>query len=292
VPTVDLVVTDLDNTLYDWVDFYVPSFLAMIREMSLLTGVTEEDLKASFKRLHEKYGTSEYSFAIFELDALQQLNRGLGARQILEKYAPAIHAFRSSRKKTLHLFEGVRETLIELRTQGKRIVAHTDALMFHATARLKRLGIEDLFAAICAPPDHGLPAGISVEDVRYFSDESKYETSIPIKIEIDPAIRKPDPRGLQIVLDSLGVDARECVYVGDSVTRDILMAQQSGVLDVLAEYGRHFSLPNYSELVKITYWTAEKITEEEALKSIPIVPSFAISSFRKILDVINEVEHR
>jgi FMN phosphatase YigB (HAD superfamily) len=284
------VVTDLDNTLYDWVDFYVPSLLAMIGQLSLLTGISEEDLKGSFKRLHEKYGTSEYSFAIFQLDVLQQINKSLSARQILEKYDSAIHAFRSSRKRTLRLFEGVKETLVELRSRGKQLVAHTDALMFHAIARLKRLGIEDLFSAICAPPDHGLPNGVSIEDVRYFSDESRYETSIPLRLESYPDIRKPDPRALQIVLDRLGANPRECVYIGDSVTRDVLMAQRCGVFDVLAEYGRGSSAANYTELVKITYWTGERITDEESLKSTSIVPSFVIGSFSEILDVIGRLE--
>jgi len=290
MPKINLVVTDLDNTLYDWVDFYVPSLLAMIREISSLTGLSEESLKGSFKRLHEKYGTSEYSYAVFELDALQESNRGLSVKEVLEKYSPAIRAFRSARKKTLHLFDGVKETLVELRGRGKKIVAHTDSLMFHAVARLKRLGIEHLFAGIFAPPDHGLPAGVSLEDVRYFSDIAKYETTIPVKIELNPNIRKPDPRVLQVVLDSFGVPAGECVYLGDSLTRDILMAQRCRVVDVLAEYGRRFSVENYVELVKITYWTSDKLAEEESLKALSIVPSFAINSFSELLNVMGAIE--
>ena len=178
MPVIDLFITDLDNTLYDWVDYYVPSFLAMIEELATITGVSVPDLKSSFKKLHEKYGTSEYSFAIFELDVLAKANSGLTANQILEKYAPAIKAFRSTRKRTLRLFPGVKETLAELKGCGIKLVALTDSLMFHAVARLKRLEIEDLFSGIFAPPDHGLPPGVIEQDVRYFSDDTRYVRSI------------------------------------------------------------------------------------------------------------------
>ena len=41
---IELVVADLDNTLYNWVDFYVPSFLAMLREIQRISGGVDERL--------------------------------------------------------------------------------------------------------------------------------------------------------------------------------------------------------------------------------------------------------
>jgi len=284
------VITDLDNTLYNWVDFYVPSFLAMVRELNLLTGISEEELKASFKRLHEKYGTTEYSFAIFELDVLRDLDKGQTTAQILEKYHPAIKAFRKTRKHVLHLYDGVEETLASLREHGKMIVAHTDALMYHAIARLKQLGVESFFDAIFAPPDHPLPQGISREDVRYFSEPERYKSTIPIQVELDQSIRKPDPRSLLPVLNRLAIDPQEAIYVGDSLTRDVLLAQRSGVFDVLAKYGREFTVDNYNELLKITYWTDDRIKEEEALRALRIEPTFAIDRFSELIYVIQDIE--
>ncbi len=290
MPHISVVITDLDNTIYNWVDFYVPSFLAMVKELSSLTGMTEETLKASFKRLHEQYGTSEYSFAVLELDILKEQDKGLSIAQVLQKYSRALKAFRSTRKKTLRLYEGVMETLTELRSRGKKLVAHTDALMFHAASRLKQLGVEHLYDAIFAPPDHGFPKGVKPEEVRYYTSPGKYKSTIPIQIELDPKIRKPDPRSLVVVLDRLGVSPEQAIYVGDSLTRDILMAQRSGIVDVLAEYGRQFDPNNYAELVRITYWNAAKIGEETELRNLQIRPSWTIREFPDLLAVVGKVE--
>ena len=102
---IKLIITDLDNTIYDWVEFYVRSFNAMIKEISLTTSISEEELKESFKRVHEKHNTTEYAFSIEELDVLSKINAKLSTKQLLEKYNNAIHAFRSMRKKTIKLYE-------------------------------------------------------------------------------------------------------------------------------------------------------------------------------------------
>src|SRR5262249_48928160 len=122
---IKLVITDLDNTLYNWVDYFVPSFNAMLRELVRLTNLDEDTLRQSFKRVHQRHGTTEYSFAIEELDVLVSENAGLALSEILAKYDPAIKAFRRVRRRTLRLYEGVSATLQELGRQGKMVAAHT-----------------------------------------------------------------------------------------------------------------------------------------------------------------------
>lgn len=287
---IKLVVTDLDNTIYNWVDFYVPSFLALIQELSKLTGISQAELKASFKRIHEKYRTSEYTFAIQQLDVLQEINSGLDVKQILHKYEPAIRAFRKTRKKTLRLYEGVKETLTEIRSQGKKIAGRTDALMFHVTMRLKQLGIEDLYNGIFAPPDHGFPLGTTPDDVRFYKDSTAYKTMIPIKVELDPTIRKPDPRALLIVLDHFNIKPEETVYIGDSLLRDVLLAQECGVHDVYAEYGQKYDPRHYEELLKITYWPEEEIGKDCSSSIAEIKPTFVVSSFSELSHIIRKIE--
>ena len=63
-----VLITDLDNTIYNWVDFFAPSFRAMLGEMVHLTSLDEDTLISSFQRVYQRHGTSEYSFAIEELD--------------------------------------------------------------------------------------------------------------------------------------------------------------------------------------------------------------------------------
>lgn len=287
--SIKIVITDLDNTIYNWVDFYVPSFLAMIQELSKLTGVSQAKLKTSFKKIHEKYRTSEYTFAIQQLDVLQQINRGLDIKQILQKYNSAIYAFRKTRKKTLPLclYKGVKETLIKMRNQGRKIIGVTDSLMFHTITRLKQLEVEDLYDGIFAPPDHGFPPGTTPKDVRFYDNSMVYETKIPIKMEINTSLRKPDRRVLLIILNYFNVKPKEAVYIGDSLSRDVLLAQKCGIHDVYAKYGQKYNPKYYKELLKITYWPKRK---EDTSSTIKIKPTFVAKCFSDLFYIIQRIE--
>ncbi|HEY6329917.1 MAG TPA: HAD family hydrolase [Blastocatellia bacterium] len=286
---IKLVITDLDNTIYDWVDFYVPSFNAMVRELSVLTGLDEPSLRQSFKRVHQAHRTSEYAFSIEELDVLAEADRGLTTREILAKYATAIDAFRRTRAATLRLYPGVKETIEDLRGQGKKIVGHTDAMMFYAAYRVKQLGIERLFDGLVAPRDHGIPEGVSLEDVRSSDDPERYVSAVPVADELNSATVKPDPIILRKILNDFGVSPEEAVYVGDSLHKDIHMAQSCGVYDVFARYGRNYNPQYYRQLVEITHWTDEDVERELKLKGLNIKPTFVISSFPELKTVIDAI---
>lgn len=289
---IKLLITDLDNTLYNWVDFYVPAFNAMLTELVKLTGLDESALRSSFKRVHEKHKTTEYAFSIQELDVLASESRGLTTREILEKYGTAIKAFRLARQNTLCLYPTVEETLEILRRQGRVIVAHTDAMMYYAVQRLKQLGIESMFDGIVAPRDHGLPAGTKPEDVRSYSDPDRYETTIRYVSELDPEILKPNRECICRILSHFNVANDEAIYVGDSLYKDIYMAQSCGVYDVLAEYGKTYDEQNYLELVEITHWTEEDVAREKAGQIRTIEPTFNIDCFGELLGVIEIIEQK
>ena len=54
----------------------------------------------------------------------------------------------------------------------------------------------------------------------------------------------------------------ETVYVGDSLDRDVEMAQALGVIDVHAKYGETFRKPGYDLLRQVTHWKPEAVTKE------------------------------
>jgi phosphoglycolate phosphatase len=286
---IKLFSTDLDNTVYNWVDYYVPSFLAMVDELARMTGIEQETLKASFKRLHERYGTSEYSFAIQQLDVLSERLQGLSTAQILDRFAPAIEAFKESRKRTLHLYDGVIPTLVALRGKGKRIAAVTDSTDFQVEYRMKMLGIEQYFDALVSSPDYGFPLGTSGDEVRS-NEAEKYQSPIPVKIAVEAGRRKPHSGFLVPLLDRFGLRPDECVYVGDSIYKDIRMAQECGAHDILAEYGTKCDPHNYAELLKITYRTREDILKENSLPTLQLTPSYTIRSFPELLAVISTLD--
>src|SRR5262249_9178437 len=121
-----LLITDLDNTLYDWVSFFAPSFRSMVGELTKLLGVSEEGLLTEFKAIHQHYSNSEQPFAALELPSVKRRFPGLSRDAVLEKIDPALHRFNSMRKQTLALYQGVSDTLAELRAEGVKIVGHTE----------------------------------------------------------------------------------------------------------------------------------------------------------------------
>jgi hypothetical protein len=54
-----LLITDLDNTLYDWVTFFTASFRSMVTELTSMLE-TSDNLLEEFKSIHQRCGTSEH----------------------------------------------------------------------------------------------------------------------------------------------------------------------------------------------------------------------------------------
>ena len=51
---IKLVITDLDDTLYSWIGFFIPAFYDMVQELSLLINVPQEKLLEEYKAIHKK----------------------------------------------------------------------------------------------------------------------------------------------------------------------------------------------------------------------------------------------
>src|SRR5689334_11251035 len=105
---IKLVVVDLDNTLYDWVGYYVPSFEALVGELEGEHEIDREALLDAFRAVHQRRGTSEYAFVLTELDVLHDVEARAATGSDPH---PAIAAFRHKSRETLHLYDGVAETL-------------------------------------------------------------------------------------------------------------------------------------------------------------------------------------
>src|ERR1035438_4756250 len=107
--TISVLVTDLDNTLFDWVDIWYRSFSAMLGSLAQSTGLDQATLERDFKRIFERQGTSEYAFAIQKLSCLRRLHPK--GTDLTEKYSGAIEAFRDARRAALKLYPTVADSL-------------------------------------------------------------------------------------------------------------------------------------------------------------------------------------
>lgn len=64
------LITDVDNTLFDWVDVWYKSFSAMLDKVSEISGIPAPSLYPSISAVHQRYGTSEYAFLLEEIPEL------------------------------------------------------------------------------------------------------------------------------------------------------------------------------------------------------------------------------
>lgn len=277
-----LLICDLDNTLYDWVEYFVASFYAMVDAAVALTGCDRERLLDDFRKVHQKYHDSEHPFSLLETETMRLLFPSCSTKELAKTLDQALHAFNSKRKKTLQLHPYVHEVLEALSSNGVQIVAHSES-KFHAVIdRLRRLELTRHFARIYCQER------TKIEHPYADSMEAR-EADVPATkiIELSHHQRKPDITVITEICSDLRVPLEETAYIGDSIAKDILMAKRAGIFAIWAAYGANHKSDTYEKLVRISHWTAEDVQQEKNLSQAAalVKPDFiARKSFAEILD--------
>lgn len=279
-----LIITDLDNTLYDWVTFYSLSFDAMVKELQEVTGVEERLLLQEFKSVHQRYGNSEQPFAILELPSVHRKFGALPRAELARKLERPLSAFNDTRARYLRLYDSVQDTLVELQRRGHVVVGHTEAILVNSYYRMVKLDLARYFTRL-----------YTVEgDWTEHPDPDRQRKLRPPEgfVRIVPRTeRKPNPELLKDICKREGFNVERAIYVGDSLTRDMSMAKAAGVHAVWAQYGTRFDRQHWKVLVSVTHWTEEDVAREGMLKQIfrDVQPDDTINSFTELLDVMERV---
>jgi FMN phosphatase YigB (HAD superfamily) len=258
---VSTVITDLDNTLFDWVSIWYQSFNAMLIRLVEESGVEQEVLEADFQRVFQRHRTSEYAFAIEELESLRAKHPG---EDLAKRYASAIHAFNPARKAALVLYPTVLETLETIKDTGCLIVGYTESMAYYSNYRLRRLGLDRILDYLYSPPDHDLPAGVEPEKIRRYPPES-YTLRRTVSRHTPMGELKPNPKVLADIIADIGASPGETIYVGDSLMKDIAMAQRCNITDVWAKYGVAQDHAEYGLLRRVTHWTESDVEREKRI---------------------------
>lgn len=282
-PECSVLITDLDNTLWDWFEVWFASFSALLAETHRISGIPIAQLETEIKVVHERHRTSEYSFILEELPSLQALHPGGDIRTI---YGEAIHAHRSARKAHLKLYPGVQEVLELARREGAILVGYTESMAFYTSDRMRRTGLDSLLDFLYSAPDHELPAGLSPEQVRLFPKEH-YELARTVHRHTPHGATKPNPDVLRQIVSDIGISPDEAIYVGDDLAKDVLMAQQAGVRDVWAKYGVAHRREEYEQLKRVTHWPQTAVARQSALKAEDVKPTYAINGFGNLADLFS-----
>src|SRR5271166_2101880 len=284
-PKKTALITDLDNTLFDWVELWISCFSAMLDGIVEISWIPREQLIPEIAAIHQRYGTSEYSFLIEEIPSLKPLLKG---RPATEVFADPIESYRLERRRNLRLYPTVAETLLKIKGRGARIIGYTESMAFYSNYRIRRLGLDGVLDYVFCPEDHVLPKGLSPEDLRKYPAQH-YQLKHTEQHCTPRGSKKPDTEVLNAIITDLSLNKTDCVYAGDNLSKDVAMPLDCGVEDVWAKYGQAHRRPEYKLLRDVTHWTPEEVEREQKIKEREHVhPTHTLErTFSEILDIVD-----
>lgn len=256
-----VLITDLDNTLWDWFDAWYHSFDSMLARVSELSGVARDVLEPQIRAVHRRRHTTEYSHLLNEVPALVEVAQG---DEPMVVFDDALHVLNSQRLRYTKLYPGVLETLNRLHSAGVRLIAYTESVAYWTEWRMKHTGLDGLIDVLYSAPDHDLPTGVSIEHLRRLP-ENAYGLKLTKHLHVPSNAIKPNAVVLQSILDDARCAPTGAVYIGDSLMKDIAMAKSVGVLDVHAKYGEVQNTEAYKLLQRVSHWSDADIEREKRI---------------------------
>ena len=241
-PSINTVIVDLDNTLFDWVEIWQTNFLPKLRLLSTTTGIEQSELLASIKLIHQLAGTSEYAFLIEHMLPNHDINHD---------------PFGFSRNDQITLYPTVLETLKKLKNSGVQIIAYTESMELYSSLRLKRFGLDGIISSLYCPKTHNIPDQL----YKYMPAPNLLLQNTLIR-HTAPGSKKPSADSLNKILSDYSLDRAKTAYVGDSLDKDMTMARECRILDVYAKYGVCHDRPEYTILRNISHWPQQDTDRE------------------------------
>lgn len=275
-----VLLTDVDNTLFSWIDFFAPCFRALVHAVAREGGFPEDELYNSFKLVFQKEGTVEYRKALQDNDLIKNLSKEKQERLI---YIGSV-AFSRAMPKHLKPYDGVKETLRELRADNVYIVAVTNSGALQAIDRLRRLGLSKLLNGLVAW-NHDV-TGI-IEDNAVFEQlvQARLRNSgLPWAIILPSENLKPNTSAYEYALRRLKLHSAKVWVVGDSLHKDLSPAIGINAISIWAQYGHAFVERNFDTLLRITHWSNEKIAS--TYDTTILKPDHTIKEFSSLIDII------
>ena len=275
-----VLLTDVDNTLFSWIDFFAPCFRALVHVVAREARVGEDELYDAFQVTFTREGSVEYRRAIQDNVLIQQLPQAEQDR-IVELGAKV---FGGSMRRHLKPYPDVIPTLRRLKLDDVRVVAVTNSGALQAIDRLRRLGLATLLDGAVAW-NHDV-AGHADTDDDYAEAVLRRtrRSGLGWVHAVATSELKPNPASYRTALSTLRAHDAQVWIVGDSLQKDLSAAAELGATSIWAKYGHAFEQRNFETLLRITHWSEEKI--RTAYDTEVLVPDYVSESFSEVLELI------
>jgi len=254
---VKIVITDVDGTLASFWDYFLPAIRDFLREISARLDTPVSDLAQDIGHIIDRRGTHEYPW-LLEETSFAWKSFADKPDEFIEDFArPFWEALDSNREKYLRPFPKVLETFEELKRKGIKIVALSDAPDYMARIRNKQIfdGMLDAVYALqtVEPGEQDIYQPISLKNGRA-RVRSLHARASALKsqfISLPQTYEKPCPAGLDQILKDFDIFPQEAVYIGDSLSKDGLVAASRGMRFVWAHYGEQLPA-EYEEIARFS----------------------------------------
>lgn len=285
-----VLITDLDDTLYSWVDFFSPCFRAMVHVISQNTGMDEDTIIADFKKVYSHHRSLEYTYVVQELELVKNLTFTEKDKLV----SLAHHVFGVTRRKHLKSYGTVKETFDWLLKSHIQIIAFSNAPIHVARGRLKLLGLWKYLEGLIAYEGYHVPtfdtsneylkSNLNLKTKTWEESEEISESKNIWKLKEEEL--KPSPTGYIKILDELGISPEEMCIVGDSLYKDIAPAKELGISTVHVNYKNTYPVnkKNLDTLFQVTHWSGEKI--EKVYEENSLQADFEITKFEELKNIL------
>jgi phosphoglycolate phosphatase len=295
-----LLVLDIDNTVFDWVTYYVAAFVPLLKTLEGVIRVPYRVLASESKEVFTRHGSIEYPFLVQELPSVIKFYGPDIERMLREAVDPCRKTFNGAADKYLVPYDGVVDALTRMRKDnpGMSIAALTDAPRYIAMWKMNKLGVLDLFDAIYGLGDPKIPISeefgrikVDPEILHKHLKQNDFGFKGDIRVLPDE-YEKPGIRGLKTILMDFELDEdaahkKQVVWCGDNLNKDVGLGKKLGIRTVWAKYGAMVS-PQLKE--KLAEFSPEHSIHKNAHltddKSHALVPDVTLNSFSELLDII------
>ncbi len=242
-----LIVLDIDNTVFNWVEYYVACMCALMDRVTLVTGIDRRILFEEARVVFEREGSIEYPFLIQQLPSVLEYYQHDVMRLLREAVETGRQAFNTTAETTLKPYDDVISTLeiVRERFPDVPIIALTDAPRYVAMWKLNKLGLLRFFSAVYGLPDPNIPIDDKTQEVKVDKEilmkhlqKSKFGFEGRIRILPDD-YEKPGTKGLKTVLMDYEMEPHlgDVLWVGDNLRKDVALGKRLGVHTGWARYG-------------------------------------------------------